>query len=415
MSSNLAHTGVVADINPEQLASLYRKTGLGFWGTLFLASCFGFFVITNHSLGKGNGTANYLFLAIWFILVIGLCLYRSFVSRQFNAESYRDPEKTALWANKYVLLTTCVNVLWGIAAAFEMVRQDNPTFATLPLILFCALLLSIPLLSISRLSYGVQFVAILVPLVVSFIPHIGAGDDTYEAKLGLASTCVFAITLYLVSEYIYRLLHDLQESRASLSKQANTDNLTQIANRRYFDQVFKTEWRRTTRDDLPISLLLIDIDNFQKYNDLQGTRAGDSCLKSIACLDTVTRRPGDIAARYGGEEFAVLLPNTGMENAIMLAENLRKRIEQLQLPHAGSDHKVVTVSIGVSCCAPQSTLQTEDGAPEVMYPAMLMNAADNAMFLAKKQGRNRIAEQKCGEQRLAQVLQRYAATEPSRS
>ena len=200
--------------------------------------------------------------------------------------------------------------------------------------------------------------------------------------------------------------------------QANTDTLTQIANRRYFDQTFKNEWRRTTREGIPISMLLIDVDFFKEFNETQGQRAGDNCLKSIAsCMEVVTRRPADLAARYSGEEFAVLLPNTSMDNAVMLGERLRAKVEALQIAHPSSSHEVVTVSIGVSCCVTPDVTddKADDDKAEVMYPAMLMNAADNAMFLAKEQGRNRVAEQKCGEQRLAQVLQKYAAKEASRT
>ena len=100
----------------------------------------------------------------------------------------------------------------------------------------------------------------------------------------------------------------------------------------------------------------------------------------------------------------------------MLGEKLRAKVEQLQIPHPSSEHEVVTVSVGVSCCSPKTEEEKADAEEDdVMFPAMLMNAADNAMFLAKKQGRNRIAEQKCGEQRLALVLQKYAEKEASRT
>ncbi|WP_169446453.1 GGDEF domain-containing protein [Leucothrix mucor] len=408
MSSNTVQSGVMTEIKQEQVTTLYRRTSLSFWGNLILIAIVSLMFFNVHN---SDGSTNPYFI-VWLASLVLLCFYRFHVCRQFNPGSYYEPGKIVLWANKYILITTIINTIWG-ASGIILLSSNLAEQALLALILFSVLLFSVSVLAISRLSFAIQVLAVLVPLLISLI-----ATSTHQGQHLLAfGIAILATTLFVVSDYIHTMLIELRDTQASLSRQANSDALTQIANRRYFDQTFKNEWRRTLRDELPISMLLVDIDNFKQFNELQGERAGDKCLKAIAsCMEVVTRRPGDLAARYSGEEFAVLLPNTTMENAVMLAEKLRSKVEMLQLPHPGSSYNVVTVSIGVSCCAPRTDAEKADDAEEeVMYPAMLMNAADNAMFLAKQQGQNRIAEQKCGEQRLAQVLQKYAAKEASRT
>jgi len=401
----------MTEIRHGQVSTLFRKTTLGFWGNLILAAIYsGFFIYR-----KPVSDNAIFYFTIWLVLLVFVCLYQRHVTNQFDPNEHRDPSQLVLWANKHILLTTIVNTIWGVGS-FVLVFDNQPGYHVLTMsVLFSVLLISIPVLAISKLAFTIQVIALLTPIsAYLFINYPLVGDLSFYP----ISVLILAGTLLAVSEYIHRMLLELRDSQSSLRQQANTDTLTQIANRRYFDQTFKNEWRRTTRDGIPISMLLIDIDFFKDYNETQGQRAGDNCLKSIAaCMEVVTRRPADLAARYSGEEFAVLLPNTSMENAVMLGEKLRAEVESLQIPHPKSEHGVITVSVGVSCCFTPDLdgESSDDEKAEVMYPAMLMNAADNAMFLAKQQGRNRVAEQKCGEQRLAQVLQKYAAKEASRT
>ena len=414
MSSNTVQSGVMTEIKQGQVSSLFRTSGLGFWGNLILATIYSVLFIQIRPSSSNADAANSLsYLFVWLLILVALCFYRRYVIKQFDPNEHREPTQLAMWANKHILLTTIINTVWG-AAGFILVFNHPGSHFLAVCILFSVLLISIPVLSISRFAYNIQVVAALTPIIV----YLFATYITMETYMVIPlAVMVLAGTLLSVSGYIHTMLMELRDSQTSLRKQANTDTLTQIANRRFFDQTFKNEWRRTTRDGIPISMLLVDIDFFKDYNETQGQRAGDNCLKSIAaCMEVVTRRPADLAARYGGEEFAVLLPNTSMENAVMLGEKLRAKVESLQLPHPSSPHEIVTVSVGVSCCVtPDLDDEADDEQAEVMYPAMLMNAADNAMFLAKEQGRNRVAEQKCGEQRLAQVLQKYAAKEASRT
>lgn len=184
---------------------------------------------------------------------------------------------------------------------------------------------------------------------------------------------------------------DLSNAHAELTRLATTDGLTGIANRRRFDEAILREWRRAAREEVPLSLLLLDVDQFKPYNDRYGHQAGDGCLKAIAkAVDICVRRPADLVARYGGEEFAVLLPGTNATDAAILAERVRSAVADLQLPHEGNPahDRMVTASIGVVTIIPpkSSTLPESDA-----NIRELVVAADQALYLAKRQGRNRVA------------------------
>lgn len=138
---------------------------------------------------------------------------------------------------------------------------------------------------------------------------------------------------------------DLQDKLSAL---ATSDGLTGIANRRHFDERLIEEWARAKRDGTPLSLLLVDVDHFKKFNDQYGHQAGDACLRALArILAAQVRRPADLAARYGGEEFALLLPNTDAEGCELVGENVRRALRDLGMLHAlNLPSKIVTVSLG---------------------------------------------------------------------
>ncbi|KAG1707677.1 ATP-dependent RNA helicase HrpA [Nymphon striatum] len=303
-----------------------------------------------------------------------------------------------------------ISTIWGLAGVV-LFPDDLIYQVLLIMILFSVLFAAIPTLAASRIAYYLQILVTLAPTTILLILSPDHGHD-----LLAISMIVMAITLVLVSSYIYHLLYELQRAQFALQDLADTDQLTQVANRRHFDRKFKTEWRRAMRERTPISLLLLDVDFFKKYNDSLGHQAGDECLRKIsASLRSVTRRPADLAARYGGEEFAVLLPVTKLEDARMLAERLRTKIENLRIEHPLSESGVVTVSIGVSCCEPgwDFTGDTPEEEQDVIFPAMLVTAADNAMYVAKRQGRNRVSEQGCGDHKMSQTLQKHAEQDES--
>jgi len=174
----------------------------------------------------------------------------------------------------------------------------------------------------------------------------------------------------------------LLQANQELQRLASADGLTQIANRRRFDEYLQQEWKRQVREQLPLSLILCDIDFFKNYNDTYGHLAGDESLCRIAeAIQGAARRPADLAARYGGEEFVMVLPNTDDEGAMQIARIIQDAVSRLNIPHAGSSvSSRITMSIGVCC-----TIPMHDGTPD-----MLINTADQALYEVKEQSRNAI-------------------------
>jgi diguanylate cyclase (GGDEF)-like protein len=169
---------------------------------------------------------------------------------------------------------------------------------------------------------------------------------------------------------------------------ASSDSLTQIANRRRFDEYLDQEWQRMAREGAPLSLILCDIDFFKTYNDTYGHQAGDNCLQQVAqAISFAVKRPADLVARYGGEEFAVILPHTDAQGSAQIAEKIRSQVQVLQIAHAGSQvSQYITLSLGVA-----STVPAYESSP-----AVLIAAADKSLYQAKAEGRDRVVLQKQG-------------------
>lgn len=212
----------------------------------------------------------------------------------------------------------------------------------------------------------------------------------------IVSAVIVFIVLGTVALYILRLNRILSQSQIKLLKASEElehanqrlehlstqDDLTGIANHRYFQEHFDLEWRRQCRSGRPLALLMIDVDYFKAMNDALGHLTGDECLRQIALtLARSLRWAGDVVARYGGEEFVVILPETDIEKAITLGERLRTAIEDMGFEHPNSKvSRYVTVSIGVASIVPADQQNSDE----------LIAMADRAMYRAKQTGRNRV-------------------------
>jgi diguanylate cyclase (GGDEF)-like protein len=179
------------------------------------------------------------------------------------------------------------------------------------------------------------------------------------------------------------LILKLQQAQAQLQELANCDGLTGLANRRQFDKVLKQEWSRAVREATPLSLLMLDVDHFKFYNDTYGHQGGDACLQFVAqaIADEHRLRVSDLVARYGGEEFAVILPSTPIEGALVVGERMRAAVAGLELIHVRSTAGAyATISMGAACIVPN----------RLSDPTRLIAAADEALYRAKNEGRNRV-------------------------
>lgn len=233
----------------------------------------------------------------------------------------------------------------------------------------------------------------LIELLLFNLFYLQAPMGLLAAKLFLfLLSCVFCLVgaflterglrrNYLQSRLLSLENRDLEESNLKLQYLSSVDGLTQVANRRSLDVSLTTEWQRAMRKGEPVAVLMIDVDHFRQYNDTYGHRSGDNCLREVArALKDFARRPGDMVARYGGEEFAVVQVAAGPMQALEIAENVCARIRELSIPHRLSSHGTISVSIGVASVVP-----VRDSRPEA-----LVLRADQALYEAKRSGRNRV-------------------------
>jgi len=183
-----------------------------------------------------------------------------------------------------------------------------------------------------------------------------------------------------VSDIIENKLNCVRRSIDEISK---IDFLTNIYNRRFFNQALIEEWKDCGSRGNFLAVLMIDVDKFKPYNDIYGHLKGDKCLQSISkVIKNIIKQSNNIVSRYGGEEFIVLMPNSDLEKAKCTAESIKKSIENLNILHEGNkENRIVTVSIGVAADIPN-----KESSPE-----KLINMADEALYRAKNSGRNKIS------------------------
>jgi len=231
----------------------------------------------------------------------------------------------------------------------------------------------------------------------AYLRPVSLGDylRMHRDELTMVVAGLLAVFLF-VTAYVWRLNLKLRASQQTLQRLtgelANSnlelkyltlhDDLTGLANHRWFHENLSTEWKRARRSGLPLSLLMIDVDEFKAHNDDLGHRAGDDSLKRIAtALHGAARRPGDFVARYGGEEFAAILPGLDAAAAESVAHTMRQRVIDLDIANPRSRHGgIITVSVGVAAIAPGSDVSAED----------LIESADTALYEAKAGGRNTV-------------------------
>lgn len=239
--------------------------------------------------------------------------------------------------------------------------------------------------TVEFLNYFQIQAEVLVPLIQEgalwglLVAHSSSPNHWQPEDIRLLTTLATQVNLAIQRD---RLHHQLTRANQELTRLAYLDGLTQVANRRRFEDYLEQEWRRLSREEAPLAIIMADIDHFKAYNDLYGHQAGDDCLRQVAMLlRSAVQRPADLVARYGGEEFVVVLPQTDGEGAIQVAEKMCSLVRYHKIPHRGSPSlDVVTLSLGVAAAYPN----------QLPGPDSLVQAADNALYAAKHQGRDRV-------------------------
>lgn len=255
------------------------------------------------------------------------------------------------------------------------------------------ILVSVILMVSLRLGFGPAVLAVnlLAFLATTATMHghgpltLGGGSDMphrillLQAFLALSMITVFSVSVVQIEREVFQTRLEL--AYKEMAKLASTDPLTGLGNRRLFEDTLKTEWTRARRSNQSIAVLMIDVDHFKSYNDRFGHPAGDICLCAIVrAILAMGHRSSDLLARYGGEEFIFLMPETPLPEATRIAESMRTLIGGLYDQPGSNLHRSVTVSIGCAAFAPAPGL----------FPDLLISAADEALYHAKRNGRNRV-------------------------
>ena len=217
--------------------------------------------------------------------------------------------------------------------------------------------------------------------VIFVTAHTDAAQETHGLSVGAVDFIAKPINPSVVRARVKTHL-TLKFQSDLLRQLVFLDGLTGVFNRRYFDKQLATEWSRAARNQLPLSLILLDVDFFKYFNDRYGHQAGDDALRLVAgALKSCLRRPADLVARYGGEEFACVLPETSHEDALTMANELERQIRALAITHEGSEAApVITISVGIAT-REAGAVGDSDG---------LVGLADSLLFEAKHSGRGRV-------------------------
>jgi diguanylate cyclase (GGDEF)-like protein len=323
-------------------------------------------------------------IAIWLILNA----LPDLVSYWMCTALVRKPppdERLQFWHRWQIGLRTLQGLSWGSSAVLFHVA--GPGAVTNDLSILVVLLATAAIATINMApSLFVQSGFTVGILSVPLLTYLSYGDlqhVKFAVGIGVAMLALLQFGYDAAKNFRdgARELVRSQQLSKELEELSVTDSLTGLANRRKLAETLQSECARAMRQSTSVSVVMVDVDLFKKYNDFYGHQAGDLCLQKIAAvLQRTARRAGELAARYGGEEFVVLRANCSQEEAAALAEAVRAEIEALALPHPSSASGIVTASFGVAAGIPQRDA-TGDA---------LIRSADNALFEAKRAGRNRV-------------------------
>jgi len=362
-------------------------------------------------LGAGPQTTAWLYM-LWHggfpLFVLGYASYGP------SDQASRGTRASALRVTALVAAAVCGCALlgtWG-QSVLPAIMRGNQHSAAMNFVVWSVWLINLLALlvltrrrpySVLDLWLIVAMCAWLFDIALSAALNAGRYDlGFYAGRIyGLLAASFILIVLLMQSGRLYLALINLRESDRAKAEELRrltaVDPLTGIANRRAFEEALDQEWRRMMRQRTALSLLMIDVDYFKRFNDSYGHVAGDGCLRTVAqALAKFARRAGEMAARYGGEEFAVLLPHTDIAAARRVGELMCQAVREQQIPHEGSAVAChVTISVGVACIAelPESagalSRDTAAGGGSRGIATVLIEAADHALYEAKLAGRNR--------------------------
>jgi two-component system, chemotaxis family, response regulator WspR len=328
----------------------------------------------NHGSTPGSSTAYSLrVLLVDDQAMIGEAVRRAFAGQRDLAFCYCGDSGTALEvAEKFQPTVILQDLVMPGADGLTLLRQyrSNAPTADVPIVMLSAN--EEPAIKSEAFALGANDYLIKLPDAIELIARVRHHSKAYLNQLQ--------------RDAAYLALHDSQRKLMAINiellRLTNVDGLTGLSNRRYCDEYLAAQWKLAIREQSPLSILMIDVDNFKLYNDTYGHLAGDEVLKRVASvMQESFVRPTDLRGRFGGEEFVVILPSTSLAPLERLGEKLRRNVEYLQIGHSASSvSDYVTVSVGGTAIIPQK---------EETF-LHLIQMADGALYEAKKCGKNRV-------------------------
>jgi len=276
--------------------------------------------------------------------------------------------------NRHVMAAGLAGLGWG-ALSIALPLLSRPSKAAILIIMLIAVIVALPRLVVFLPIFFAFAAGVYVPLLLA-TPFL----DFETLHMVLVILVVVGATLWASAREVRKILIDVLLKQVSSEQASWEDRLTGIGNRRSFDANLATTWAQASRAKVPLSLMMVDVDFFKKFNDSYGHQAGDECLRQVAsALDSCARRAGDSVTRYGGEEFAVVLFHTPLNDARNISESMLAAIQKLKIRHEQSTHEIVTISMGIATIVPTAENDM----------LQLVEEADKALYRAKENGRNR--------------------------
>lgn len=354
-------------VRSDRLRLLYRQSFPGIFVSILAASVL-LAILWDYQ--------DHRLLLAWYGILSLTFLIRLSLFLQYHRKSPADVDLLA-WERPYFITLMLTSLIWGIGSLLIMPAESQ----VLQVITFCFLVgLAGGAISVYS-SHAVMTIstiaAILLPATVSFLIS-GSGmlvGLAIGAILFLASAVRATRFLGATLNQNFLMTRELDRSRRQAERMANIDDLTGLYTRRAFYEFARVVSNASRRNDKPVSMIIMDIDNFKKINDSYGHAAGDRALVKVGNIFQDRLRRSDISGRIGGEEFAILLPGTTMQQSLAIAEQLRKQIEELRIPVEG---KVIGITASFGVASGMDDLDTLGG------------KADKAMYRSKQSGKNAV-------------------------
>lgn len=351
------------DLAAEELRHVYRGRKSGATGVLFSGMVAAGLLAWDISVWAAG---------IWYLWLLAAHAWHWWIGRSDWSSGGVGLELARI--NRHMTAAGLAGLGWGaVALALPWLEQFQ---AAVLIIMLITVIMALPRLVVFLPIFFAFAAGVFVPLLF-VIPFL----DVPARHTVVVMLVVVGVTLWASAREVRKILIDVLLKQISSEQASWEDRLTGIGNRRRFDEKLDIAWRQAIRAKVPLSLIMIDIDHFKKFNDKYGHQTGDRCLREVAgALDGCIRRAGDSVSRYGGEEFAVILFHTSMNDARNIGEKMLGAVRAIGMRHEESPLEIVTISIGGATTVPTAASSMEQ----------LVEEADKSLYRAKTGGRDRV-------------------------